>query len=60
MTYELTTNDFVTYAFYFDENGELILSEIHKVNDNEINPIKQGFQYSEGAIINYQNKHANE
>jgi hypothetical protein len=52
--FELLTNDFVTYVFYFVEN-ELEHSEIHILRNEIINEIRNGYSQGIGLIENYKN-----
>jgi hypothetical protein len=52
--FELLTNDFVTYVFYFVEN-ELEHSEIHILRNEIINEIRNGYSEQIGLIENYKN-----
>jgi hypothetical protein len=53
--FELLTNDFVTYVFYFVEN-ELEHSEIHILRGEVVNEIRNGYSEQIGLIENYKNK----
>ena len=52
--FELLTNDFVTYVFYFIDD-ELEHSEIHTLRNEVVNEIRKDYIEGFDLILNYRN-----